>query len=99
MTQQEGIPADRTSYGRRFRMTESTISLVDVNSLLSLFGSRDQHIKRIRAALGVEITHRDGKIRVAGSDQDVAKATQALEQLKSLVERRGSTGFVAVELG
>ncbi|MCP4190902.1 MAG: AAA family ATPase [Planctomycetaceae bacterium] len=71
-------------------MTESTISLVDVNSLLSLFGARDQHIKRIRSALGVEITHRDGKIRVAGSDQDVAKATQALEQLKSLVERRGS---------
>ncbi|MDG2384118.1 MAG: PhoH family protein [Pirellulaceae bacterium] len=71
-------------------MTESTISLVDVNSLLSLFGARDQHIKRIRSALGVEITHRDGKIRVAGSDQGVAKATQALEQLKSLVERRGS---------
>lgn len=71
-------------------MTEATISLVDLNSLLSLFGARDQHIKKIRAALGVEITHRDGKIRVAGSDQDVAKATQALEQLKSLVERRGS---------
>jgi len=73
-----------------FLMTESTISLGDVNSLLSLFGARDQHIKKIRAALGVEITHRDGKIRVAGSDQDVAKATKALEQLKSLVERRGS---------
>lgn len=71
-------------------MTEATISLVDVNSLLSLFGARDQHIKKIRTTLGVEITHRDGKIRVAGPDQEVAKATEALEHLKSLVERRGS---------
>ena len=38
-------------------MTEATISLVDVNSLLSLFGARDQHIKKIREALSVEITH------------------------------------------
>ncbi len=71
-------------------MTEATISLVDVNSLLSLFGAGDQHIKKIRSTLGVEITHRDGKIRVAGPDQEVAKATEALEHLKSLVERRGS---------
>ena len=71
-------------------MTEATISLVDVNSLLSLFGAGDQHIKKIRSTLGVEITHRDGKIRVAGLDQEVAKATEALEHLKSLVERRGS---------
>ena len=71
-------------------MTEATISLVDANSLLSLFGARDQHIKKIRDALSVEITHRDGQIRVAGSDQAVAQATEALEKLKSLVERRGT---------
>lgn len=71
-------------------MTEATISLVDANSLLSLFGARDQHIKKIREALSVEITHRDGQIRVAGSDEAVAQATEALETLKSLVERRGT---------
>ena len=61
-------------------MTEATISLVDANSLLSLFGARDQHIKKIREALRVEITHRDGQIRVAGPDQAVAQATEALEK-------------------
>ena len=55
-----------------------------------MFGAGDQHIKKIRSTLGVEITHRDGKIRVAGPDQEVAKATEALEHLQSLVERRGS---------
>ncbi len=47
-------------------------------------------MKRIREAFGVEVTHRNGEIRVAGSESCVAQATEALQQLKSLVERRGS---------
>ena len=71
-------------------MIRATIPLVDPGSLLSLFGAGDQHVKRIRDVLAVDITHRDGKIHVAG-DQPVAvsQATEALEQLKTLVERRG----------
>jgi phosphate starvation-inducible PhoH-like protein len=71
-------------------MTEATISLVNAKSLLSLFGARDQHIKRIRDAFGVDITHREGQIRVAGSSEAVASATEALKQMKSLVERQGT---------
>ncbi len=68
-------------------MTEATISLVDPASLLTLFGTRDQNIRRISDALNVAITHRDGKIHVAGSQTAVTQATEALEQLKTLVER------------
>ncbi len=57
--------------------------------MLSLFGARDQHLRAIRGALGVTITHRDGEIHVSGEDQAVAQATRALEELKQLVERRG----------
>lgn len=70
-------------------MTEAKITLVNAKSLLPLFGTRDQHIKRIRDAFGVDITHRDGQIRIAGSSSAVAGATEALKQLKALVEQRG----------
>jgi len=73
-------------------MTESTILSVEPDVVLPLFGAQDQHLKRIRETLSVDITHRDGKIRVAGDEDAVAQATEILEQLKSLVERRGSIG-------
>ena len=70
-------------------MTEATISLVKPESILSLFGARDQHVRRIREALSVAITHRDGTIRVVGEQDAVSQATDALEELKRLVDRRG----------
>ncbi len=73
-------------------MTESTISLVDTDRLLTLFGARDQHLRRIRDALSVDIVHRDGQIHVAGAQPAVRQATEALERLKHLVERRGEIG-------
>ena len=71
-------------------MSESTISHVEPDIVLPLFGAQDQHLRKIRETLRVEITHRNGEIRVAGEEADVAKATEVLEQLKALVERRGS---------
>ena len=73
-------------------MIKATISLVDANSLLPLFGARDQHLRRIRDALSVDITHREGEIHVSGRELAVAQATEALEQMRSLVERRGTLG-------
>lgn len=78
--------------GAIVRMSEATLSLAEPQLALSLFGVRDQHLRAIRDSLGVSITHRDGQIRVVGDDRAVAKATQALEELTQLVERRGSVG-------
>ena len=71
-------------------MTESTISPVEPDIVLPLFGAQDQHLRTIRKTLSVDITHRDGEIRVAGEEAPVAQATEILEQLKALVERRGT---------
>lgn len=77
-------------------MTESTISLVDSQSALSLFGTRDQNLRRISDALTVAITHRDGKIRVSGEQVAVSQATDALERLKEMVERQIEVGETEV---
>jgi phosphate starvation-inducible PhoH-like protein len=71
----------------RVGMYEATIDRVDPASLIQLFGPRDQYLRSIRDALGVSIIHRDGQIRVAGDEQNVARATEALEQMKAALDR------------
>ena len=71
-------------------MTEATISSVEPQLVLPLFGAKDQHLRRLRDKFQVEITHRNGQIRVAGEDESVAQATEAIEQLSDLVRRRGT---------
>lgn len=74
-------------------MSEATLSVAEPELVLSLFGARDQHLRAVCRVLGVSITHRDGEIHVRGEDQAVARATRALEQLKHLVERRGTVSY------
>ncbi len=71
-------------------MSEANIAVVDSRALLSLFGTRDQHLKQIRDALGVKISARDDRIHVEGDEEAVAKAAGVLEQLQSIVHRQGS---------
>lgn len=72
-------------------MTEATISSVEQQFVLPLFGARDQHLRRLRDKFKVNITHRNGKVRISGDDeQAVARATDAIEQLAEIVRRRGN---------
>jgi phosphate starvation-inducible protein PhoH and related proteins len=70
-------------------VSENTISVVDSRALLAIFGARDQHLRRIREALGVSISARNGGIHVAGEEQAVASATRVLEELQTHVRRFG----------
>jgi phosphate starvation-inducible PhoH-like protein len=56
---------------------------------LTLFGPRDQYLRKIRSALGVTISARGDRVQIEGTEQAVAQATTVLEQLKSLAERQG----------
>jgi len=71
-------------------MTQNTISVLDSRTLLSLFGPRDQHLRKIRSALGVEISARDGRIRIEGQEPAVLRATGVFEQLRALADQQGA---------
>ena len=71
-------------------MYEATLTVVEPSLVLSLFGTCDQHLRAIRETLGVTITHRDGEVRVAGEELAVTRATEVLERLKAMAERRGT---------
>ena len=68
---------------------ESTISVVSSKALLTLFGTCDQHLRRVRNALGVSITARDDRIHIIGPEPAVASATEVLEQLQACATRQG----------
>jgi phosphate starvation-inducible protein PhoH and related proteins len=68
---------------------ESTISVVSSKALLTLFGTCDQHLRRVRNALGVSITAHDDRIHIVGPEPAVASATEVLEQLQACATRQG----------
>src|SRR5438105_6460513 len=73
-------------------MIETTISVVDSKTLLAIFGPRDQYLRKIRSALGVDISVRDDHIHIEGDEDSVRKATGIFEQLKALANRQASVG-------
>lgn len=72
-------------------MTEATISSVEQKLVLPLFGAKDQHLRRLRDKFHVDITHRNGQVRISGENESaVAQATEAIEQLTEIVRRKGN---------
>jgi phosphate starvation-inducible PhoH-like protein len=70
-------------------MMESTLSVVSSKALLTLFGACDQHLRRIRNVLGVNIVARDGQLDIIGPAPAVATATEVLEQLRACADQSG----------
>jgi phosphate starvation-inducible PhoH-like protein len=71
-------------------MVESNLSVVSSKSLLTLFGARDQHIRRIRDELGVSISVQNGQVHIEGEPDAVACATEVLDELQKYAGRHGT---------
>ena len=71
-------------------MSRTTIAVVDSKRLLSIFGPRDQHLRRIRAALGVGVSARNDCIHIEGDEPSVVRATEIFEQLERIAREHGS---------
>ncbi len=70
-------------------MSEAIISVSNHETLIRLFGSCDQHVRKIREALGVRISARGSRIHVQGAPEAVHNATQVLEMLRVHLDRFG----------
>ena len=70
-------------------MSRTTIAVVDSRRLLAIFGPRDQHLRRIRTALGVGVTAREDSIHIEGDEPAVLKAAEIFEQLDRIASERG----------
>lgn len=77
-------------------MSETKILLESPQRILALFGPRDAHVRQIRDALGVAITHRDSEIRVSGEEDGVTKAKLVIDLMNNLVEQQGTIEPTAI---
>jgi len=71
-------------------MYTATIQFRDNASILQLFGSRDQHLRRIRDLLHVSVTHRGDEIVISGEERMVAKALTVFKDLGQRLEESGA---------
>ncbi|MCX7412979.1 MAG: PhoH family protein [Planctomycetia bacterium] len=71
-------------------MPRTTIAVVDSKRLLTIFGPRDQHLRRIRSALGVGVSARDDSIQIEGEEPNVLRATELFEQLDRIAREQGA---------
>ena len=55
-------------------MTEQLISRERVEEIANLFGSFDENIRLLEQELGVQVTNRDGALKVAGEAENVMLA-------------------------
>ncbi len=73
-------------------MIEASIPVGNPEQLILLFGTSDQHLRRIREATAARISTRNGKIHVSGPEQAVLFATGIFERMKLAVGRDGAIG-------
>lgn len=78
-------------------INEATLSTSGPDEVLTLFGPRDQHVRKLRRLFGVDITHRSGRIRVAGEEFGVTAAMRTLEKLRHLVRSKGGISVGDIE--
>jgi phosphate starvation-inducible PhoH-like protein len=68
---------------------QKTIELEDAEQAVLLFGSHDRHLRLIRQALGIQITARNGLIKLEGEEAQVDKAEDIIQRLLAIVEKHG----------
>jgi phosphate starvation-inducible PhoH-like protein len=71
-------------------MSEATITLDSRDEAVLLFGSRDQHLREIRNALGVQLVGRGDQVLVKGTDDQLSQAERVFGQLRQMLRDQGS---------
>ncbi len=61
---------------------EKAIPVADREEIAKLFGTYDRHLKQVKKATGVDVTVRNGEIRIRGPRAAVERAHQAFLRLK-----------------
>jgi len=69
-------------------MTELTLAEEGIDLL---FGTRDENLKRIEAAFGVQVAARGNQVFIEGEEVAASTARTLVEQLSKLLEKTSSS--------
>lgn len=70
-------------------MTDATITLSDPQEVLLLFGSQDRFLRKVREAVGLDVTFRGDEIRLRGTDDQIKRGLQVFAEMRGIVEKHG----------
>ena len=68
-------------------MMEREVNVERLEHLITVFGSFDEHVKRIEEAFDVKIANRGTEVKVQGEPENIEPAAKTLEAMLSLAER------------
>lgn len=68
-------------------LKENRIQINDMDVLHALFGSLDEHMKKIEQGFGVQISAREGEIIIRGEEMKIQTVTQLLNGLIEMVHK------------
>jgi phosphate starvation-inducible PhoH-like protein len=66
---------------------EVTIQLDSTDKQLELFGPADSYLRLLRKSLGVQITARQSRLMIAGTDDNVKKAAEIVDKMQKQLTR------------
>ena len=70
-------------------MSEATINFADHDQIRTLFGTRDENLRQIRDALGIDVVVRGDDLRLHGDEAQIKRGLQVFSELRSIIETRG----------
>jgi phosphate starvation-inducible protein PhoH and related proteins len=70
--------------------TTLTLTLDNRDEAVLLFGSRDQHLRAIREALGVRLIARGDTVQIEGTEPQVGQAERVFQQLRHMLRQQRS---------
>lgn len=70
-------------------MSTATIPFSSHEELRTLFGARDQYLRRVREAVGIEITLKGDDLVIEGESDQVRRGCEVVEELRSIISSTG----------
>src|SRR5579859_7714746 len=70
-------------------MTEASLAFSSPDQILLLFGAQDRYLRKVREAIGVEVTLRGDEIRLHGTDEQIKRGLAVFAELRAILEKRG----------
>jgi len=70
-------------------MSNATITVDDPEQVRTLLGAQDQFLRRVREAIGVQVVLRGDELLLEGTDQQIERGRDVIEELRAIIDKTG----------
>ena len=70
-------------------MSEATIPFDDPEEIRTLLGARDEHLRRVRDSVGVDVVFRDDTLKLQGDTESVNQGVAVIGRLREMIDESG----------